>query len=201
MEVPPTRVMPITSPAQGDVLGLQFSVFGACDAITPTNNPAITVTLYNNGTPVGDPVAAVNNPAAGTWEAFFNLPASTMIQKTGSLEVACDGVRCASVGGLTIQAQVYVTIGEPTNGQSFQPGQANGVGFLVGGCTLHVFVTQAGAQLPGPFTVNEPLANDYTANLMSLQSGQNYVLHTRVLNPVGQDVVRTASGFFSVGGV
>src|SRR4051794_25731210 len=112
-------IMAINLPINGDTLGLQFSVFGKCLLITPSNSPSITVTLYNDKTLVQTVAAKLNNQQS-TFEAVFSPPAGTDIAGTGRVVVTCDGHReTATSISLTIRDQSLLTIGSPVSDMTF----------------------------------------------------------------------------------
>ena len=203
MKDPTGGTMSIVSPASGDTLGLQFSVYGTCSALTTTNmTMTVTVTDTNTGQPLGT-ATTQNNLEAGTWEAVFDLPAGTSQTGAGKIEVACPGtgtaMNCTPVTGLTIEAQNVLTITRPTSGESFPLGTAVGTGGRASGYTVHLYVTHAGSQL----TTVQPQAKgtrngNYEVGLQELPPGPDYVLHAHVVDENGKDVVRLSSPFFSV---
>jgi hypothetical protein len=202
MDLPKTGTMGISSPANGDTLGLQFSVYGNCGAVTLTNNPAMTVTIYDTSTNPPTPIASastVNNQAAGTWEATFSLPVGISINGTGKIEVSCPNMTCTPVTGLTIGTSTVLTIAEPWGGEVFPAGTSvNGSGTLASGDKLRVYLTQAGNRLPVKATFSSLPNNGFIETFGMLTPGSNYVLHAHVLDDDNNTLVRMSSGFFSV---
>jgi hypothetical protein len=201
----------------GQTLGLQFSVFGTCSAITPTNNPTMTVKVMNGQSQVAS-AAAVNNQQNGTYEASFNLPPGTNIQGGGSVVVTCSGMNGNVTNGqLTIAGQTTLTVTAPQPGAPQQaagfPSWSAGVvarGQVVGCANKIMFLrlTDAGHDIIAAHSW--PIRNDtaWECNLSRLveaagrsaSTSRHYNIHVSVWNnPSGGEQVRVASGFFSVG--
>ncbi len=150
--------MAISLPNVGETLGLQFSVFGTCGAITATNNPTMTVTVMNGQNQVAS-ATAVNNQQNGTFEASFSLPSGTNIQGTGSVVVTCSAMNGnVTVGQLSTLNQTTLTISTPPPGGPEQaaryPSWSAGVvarGQVVGyaGMTFWLRLTDAGFDFIG----------------------------------------------------
>jgi hypothetical protein len=209
--------MTISLPNAGETLGLQFSVFGSCSEITPTNNPTMTVTVMNGQSQVAS-ATAVNNQQNGTSEASFSLPSGTNIQGTGSVVVTCSAMNGnVTVSQLTIFDQTTVTISSPPPGAPEQaaefPSWSAGVvarGQVVG-CAGKLFwlrLTDAGFDIIGHHSWQ--IGNDtawecdlsklVAAAGRSASRSRHYNIHVSVWDqsPSGERV-RVSSGFFSVG--
>jgi hypothetical protein len=99
---PDDMALTIVSPAVGDVLASNFSVFGTCGMISPTSSPTITVTLKDNQGNVVASVNAVLNNGNGTWEAVFSGVSVSPGLQPLAIEVSCSGMQgISSVGQLT----------------------------------------------------------------------------------------------------
>lgn len=195
-------VLTITSPANGDTLGLQFSAFGLCDAIGPNNNPTLTATLEDGNGNLIQSVTTINNPEKHSWEAVFSLPFDPSIINAGKIKVTCPEMPDAKVHCLTVTNQeAVITVALPIAAEQFPPGDAAGMGTLASGYNLQHYVTQAGHQLgslpASPLSAGIP-SHIFTVPLGSLPAGSNYVLHLHVLEQNGTKEVRASSPFFNV---
>lgn len=198
----PEGVLTITSPANGDVLGLQFSAFGLCDAIRPNNNPTLTATLEDGNGNLIQSVTTLNNPEKHSWEAVFSLPFDPSIIEAGKIKVTCPEMTDATVRRLTVTNQdAVITVSLPIAGEQFALGHAAGQGTLASGYSLHHYVTQAGYQLgsqPPPPLREGDNSSAFMVPLGSLPAGTNYVLHLHVLEQNGSKEVRASTPFFNV---
>ena len=207
--------MTISLPNPGETLGLQFSVFGSCSEITPTNNPTMTVTVMDGQSQAAS-APAVNNQQNGSYEASFNLPPGTNIQGTGSVVVTCSGMNGNVTNGqLTIRAQTVLTVGTAQPGAPQQvagfPSWSAGVvakGQVVGGAgkTMWLRLTDAGCDIIahhswqiGDVTAWEcDLSKLVAAAGRSASNSRHYNVHVSVWAP-NVERVRVSSGFFAVG--
>jgi hypothetical protein len=209
--------MAISLPNAGETLGLQFSVFGTCSEITPTNNPTVTVTVMN-GQNVVTSSAAVNNQQNGAFEADFTLPAGTNIQGSGSVVVTCSGMDGSSTNGqLTIAGQTTLTIGGlqqagPQQAAGF-PSWSSGVvarGQVVGcaGKIMWLRLTDAGHDIIDhhSWRIGDAMAWECNHSTLVERAGlsasksRHYNVHVSVWeNARRGERVRVSSGFFSVG--
>lgn len=216
--VPPVNLgdplMSIDLPNFGETLGLRFSVFGKCDAITPTNTPTMTATFK-----VADQEVATGsltmNPEHGTYEAVFELPHGMLVEGTGKIEVTCSGMNTpATVGQLSVREEEKLTIGTPTPGSWF-PGWTSSEMLLRGnvateyaGMNLWVRVTDRGHDVIG---AHEQLVGTdgswefafyqlVSSNRWQLPTGRNMSVHVSVWQHYGSAaLVRVSSGYFWVG--
>jgi hypothetical protein len=209
--------MTISLPNAGETLGLQFSVFGPCSEITPTNNPTMTVTVMDGQSQVAS-ATAVNNQQNGAYEASFNLPPGTNIQGSGSVVVTCSAMNGNVTNGqLTICGQTILTIGAPQQGAPQQvagfPSWSAGVvakGQVVGcaGKTFWLRLTDAGFDIIGhhSWQIGNDTAWECDLGRLVAAAGRaasksrHYNIHVSVWDrDAPGERVRVSSGFFSVG--
>jgi hypothetical protein len=193
----------IKSPSANDTLAPNFSVFGTCSAIGPNSNPTITVGLYSGPSLVMQVTATLNN-SSGTWEAIFSN-APPIPNGQASIQVSCSGMNgTQTVSPLTVSGDTLAIITSPA-GQAFLSwSEASGDGTVSNSDeTVDVYLTQAGHQLGSMQPTSKSLGNGWQSPLLNLvppdpPTGNNFVLHTVVMDSNNNVLQRGASKYFSV---